>query len=55
VTPETAWRVVKHLLPDPQSAITPADVAARLAVQAGNLREVLFELYDLYEKSRFSE
>src|SRR5262249_29157784 len=53
VTPETAWMVVEHLLPDPQSAITPADVATRLAVQAGNLREVLFELYDLYEKSRF--
>jgi len=52
VTPETAWRVVDHLLPGPKGSITAAGVAARLVDRAGNLREVLFELYDLYERDR---
>jgi hypothetical protein len=50
VTPETAWRVVEHLLPGPHRSITAADVTARLGAWAGNLREVLFELYDRHER-----
>jgi hypothetical protein len=52
VTLETAWRIVEHLLPDPTGLINPTDVAVRLAARAGNLREVLFELYDLIETRR---
>jgi hypothetical protein len=52
VTPQTARRVVELLLPDPPGALAAVDVAARLAVRAGNLREVLFELYDVYERQR---
>jgi hypothetical protein len=52
VTPETARKVLKHLLRDAKGVIAAVDVAARLAAWAGNLREVLFELYDLYERQR---
>jgi hypothetical protein len=52
VTLETAWRVLTHLLPDAKGLITAAGLDARLTVWAGNLREVLFELYDLYETQR---
>jgi hypothetical protein len=52
VTPETARKVVDHLLPDAKGVVAAVDVAARLAARAGNLREVLFELYDLYERQR---
>ncbi len=49
---ELAWRVVSHLLADQQGRITRDDVAARLAAHRGNLRETLFDLYDLYELRR---
>jgi hypothetical protein len=54
VTPETAGRVVEQLLravPE-AAALQPgtAELAARLGRQSGNLREVLFELYDDYER-----
>jgi hypothetical protein len=52
MTPELARKVVDHLWPDPMGAVAAADLAGRLAVRAGNLREVLFELYDLYERQR---
>lgn len=49
VDPELAWRVVSHLLAGQTGRITRHDVAARLALHHGNLRETLFDLYDLYE------
>ncbi len=49
---EIACRVVSHLLAGQTGRITPHDVAARLAFHKGNLRETLFDLYDLYELRR---
>lgn len=46
---ELASRVVSHLLVGQTGRITPDDLAGRLAVHKGNLRETLFDLYDLYE------
>lgn len=46
---ELACRVVSHLLAGHPKRVTHHDVAARLAAHRGNLRETLFDLYDLYE------
>jgi hypothetical protein len=58
VTAETAGRVIEQLLtavPE-AAALRPgtAELAARLGRRSGNLREVLFELYDDYERHRRS-
>jgi hypothetical protein len=53
-TPETAWRVVHYLLREEPSLLAPAEVAARLARHGGDVRELLFELYDWYEARRGS-
>ncbi|HJT77193.1 MAG TPA: hypothetical protein VJ739_08325 [Gemmataceae bacterium] len=50
VTPQTAGRVLDHLLREWGSGITHADLAGRLAVRRGNLREALFDLYDVAER-----
>lgn len=47
----TAREVLGHLLPAGQS-IDEADLRQALAQHGGNLREALFELYDLYELRR---
>lgn len=47
---ELAQRIVVQLQRDHRPHITPGDVASRFAHHAGNMREILFELYDLYEK-----
>jgi energy-coupling factor transporter ATP-binding protein EcfA2 len=55
VTPETAGRIVERLLggaPEAAPGPGPADLAARLQRQGGNFREVLFELYDEWERQR---
>jgi hypothetical protein len=56
VTPETAGRVVECLLTTvPEAAaLRPSaeGMAARLHRQGGNFREVLFELYDEWERQR---
>lgn len=52
VTQETACRVVEHLLTNGARRIGLAEIAARLAVGDSNLRETLFDLYDLDEKER---
>jgi hypothetical protein len=57
VTDDIAWRVVEQLTElGADEATSPAvsrdDVAASLERHAGDLREVLFELYDLYEQQR---
>jgi hypothetical protein len=53
-TPETAWGVVRYLLREEPDLLAPADVAARLARHGGDVRELLFELYDWYEARRGS-
>ncbi len=44
-----AWQVVQQLQAGFPSRIEVVDVAVRLAHRQGNLREALFDLYDLYE------
>jgi hypothetical protein len=54
-SPELAQQIVERLLPADSSGASPighADVAERFALHHGNLREVLFDLYDLYESRR---
>lgn len=46
---ETARRVVAALLDDQAGAVSPEEVAECFQRHAGNLRETLFALYDLYE------
>jgi energy-coupling factor transporter ATP-binding protein EcfA2 len=47
---ESALRVIDKLVPADERAIDPQAVARSLAVHDGNLREVLFDLYDLYQR-----
>ena len=49
-----AWRVVEQLQRDCPPLVTFDDVVLRLPRHRGNLREALFELYDLYEQRRRS-
>jgi len=51
-TLETAVRIVAGLVDLQRGPIQRADVERLLALRAGNLREVLFDLYDLYEERR---
>lgn len=51
VTPELAAVIVDGLRGDERPLDTP-DLGRRLAHHRGNLREVLFELYDRYEAGR---
>jgi hypothetical protein len=44
-----AQRIVKRLLPEGDSTVTPGDVEAAYAKCAGNLRETLFALFDIYQ------
>jgi hypothetical protein len=52
VTPEVAEAVVRRLLAGRPPAITVAEVADCLVRRGGNLRETLFDLYDLFEQRR---
>jgi energy-coupling factor transporter ATP-binding protein EcfA2 len=52
VTPELARRLVNQLLGDESAVISPDEVDSCLARHRGNLRETLFELYDLYESRK---
>ena len=45
-----AWRVVQRLQDGFPPRIEIGDLVARLARHQGNLREALFDLYDLYEE-----
>ncbi len=47
-----AQEVVRELLADRNCSIATEQIAARFARHQGNLREVLFDLYDLYEQCR---
>ena len=53
-TPELAERVVGHLMAGRSPAFTASEPSACFARCNGDMRETLFELYDLYEQSRSS-
>lgn len=48
-TPELAEQIVRHLLGGRLSPFTPADVLERYERRRGDMREMLFDLYDLFE------
>lgn len=51
-----AWQVVERLLsPAQRELIRPADVSRCYQQHAGNLRETLFALFDLYEMRQASQ
>lgn len=50
VTAELARRVVEQLLCDAASRVTAEEIADRLSHHEGDLRETLFDLYDLHER-----
>jgi hypothetical protein len=52
VSRETARRVVAHLTAGAVPMVTDAEVDQCLTERAGNLREALFDLYDLHERRR---
>ena len=52
ITVELAISLVEQLLPNDCDFITPADVRDSFSRHGQNLRELLFELYDLYEQRR---
>jgi len=49
VAPELAWDLVEDLLAGLPPLLTPEQLRERLSLHRGNLREVFFDLYDLYE------
>ena len=49
---DLAERIVRQLLGDKTPCINAAELRTRYARHGGNLREMLFELYDLYEQRR---
>ena len=49
---ELAQQIVGQLLGEQPSVVTPEEVVERFSHHAGNLREMLFDLYDLYERRR---
>jgi len=51
-TPDLAERIVGQLMKGQASPFTAAELAERFARHDGNLRETLFDLYDLYEQRR---
>ena len=52
VDPDLAQEIVRSLLGDAETRIRPEEVRECFDRQQGNLREVLFDLYDLYEQRR---
>lgn len=52
VTPDIAKSIVERLMAGPPLPCSHEELAARLAHRQGNLRETLFDLYDLYEQKR---
>ena len=52
VTPDLAGQIVGTLLGGREPPFTPEEVSHCLSRHGGDLREVLFELYDLFEKRR---
>jgi len=52
VTLDLAEQIVRQLLGDQSSPFTAAEVSQALSRRDGDLRETLFDLYDLYEQRR---
>jgi hypothetical protein len=52
VTLDLAEQIVRQLLGDQPSPFTAAEVSQALSRRSGDLRETLFDLYDLYEQRR---
>lgn len=52
VTPELARQIVEQLQRGHPEYVSADDVSQRLAKHGGNFREMLFELYDLYQQRR---
>ncbi|MEX0818760.1 MAG: hypothetical protein WD070_04175, partial [Pirellulaceae bacterium] len=52
ITVELATGLVEHLLPPGCALIQPDDVRDGFSRHGQNLRELLFEMYDLYELRR---
>lgn len=50
-----AEQLVTRLLPAEDATITPADIAAAHSAHPGNLREMLFALFDLYQHRSVKE
>lgn len=53
-TLDLARRVVGRLLPEADSTISEADIEAAWSEHSGNLRELLFSLFDLYQARTLS-
>ncbi len=51
-TPELAGRIVGQLTGGRPPLLSPAELAACLTRHGGNLREMLFDLYDLHERCK---
>jgi hypothetical protein len=47
-----ARQIVDQLLAEDPGAVTPGEVDERFRLHHGNMREVLFDLYDLYQRRR---
>jgi hypothetical protein len=54
VAQDLAKRIVQRLQPAKSALVAPEDVSTALVQNAGNMRETLFTLYDLYELRRRS-
>jgi energy-coupling factor transporter ATP-binding protein EcfA2 len=51
-TLDVAAQIVARLMGDRKPPFTPEEVSERLSRRGGNLREMLFDLYDLFEQRR---
>jgi hypothetical protein len=54
VDPALALRIVESLHPGQELEVSAADVSRCFEHQRGNMRETLFELYDVYERRRLA-
>ena len=45
-----AWQVVEQLQQGRRPSVTREDLAERLEIRGGDLREALFDMYDLYQR-----
>ncbi|NLF06647.1 MAG: hypothetical protein GX594_01525 [Pirellulaceae bacterium] len=52
VSPELAAKVVEQLLAGRTPSFDPAEISAAFERQRGNLREMLFDLYDVHERQQ---
>jgi hypothetical protein len=53
-TPELAAQIVAALVGDRKFSVSADEIACRFSLHRGDLRETLFDLYDLFEESRLT-